>query len=48
VWICIIYNNASLENLFQNSVSFEEALGKIGLKPGFSSKFKVALSKLKF
>jgi hypothetical protein len=32
-------------SLFQNSVSFEQALGKIGLKPAFSLKSKEAVPK---
>jgi hypothetical protein len=32
-------------SLFQNPVGFEQALGKTGLKPGFSLKFKVAVPK---
>jgi hypothetical protein len=31
--------------LFQNPVGFEQALGKTGQKPGFSTKFKEAVPK---
>jgi hypothetical protein len=32
-------------SLFQNSVGFGQALGKTGRKPGFSTKFKLAVPK---
>jgi hypothetical protein len=35
-------------SLFQNPMVFPQALGKSGLKPAFSPKSKVAVSKLKF
>jgi hypothetical protein len=38
----------SLVRLFQNPMVFPQPLGKSGLKPAFSRKFKVAVPKLKF